>query len=240
MSKIGENLKEFIKKLSKYDFWQILFSKIIAFYMKLVFKTSRVVINNKERYLNVLEEESGCFVVAWHGKIFIAPTILSYINKEADYKRKMFFLASKHKDGQTAGKIMKVFGFEEISGSTINKSDEDKLEQANNMGAVVSTRKIMKELKNNNIICLPPDGPRGPREEINGEIVAIAKKMKVIILPAVISYSCSIKLRSWDRFNIPLPFCRILIEFVEPLVPSDYSDLEKAKNLLIERMLGSR
>ena len=124
----------------------------------------------------------------------------------------------------------------EISGSTINKNDKDKLGQASNMGAIVSVRKIMKELKNNNIVCLPPDGPRGPLEEINGEVIAIAKKVNVEILPAVISYSFRIKLGSWDRFQIPLPFGRILIEFASPLTFDDYNDLEKSKYLLKEKM----
>ncbi len=236
MSDFKENTKQFIKRLLRNDLTQIILSKIIAFYMKLVFKTSRIVINNKEKYIKILEREKGCFVVAWHGRMFIAPTILSFINKEVNYKRKMFFLASKHRDGKTAGMVMKTVGFYEISGSTINKDDKDKLGQASNMGAIVSVRKIMKELKNNNIVCLPPDGPRGPLEEIDGEVIAIAKKVNVEILPAVISYSFRIKLGSWDRFQIPLPFGRILIEFASPLTFDDYNDLEKSKYLLKEKM----
>ncbi len=236
VSDFKKKVEHFIKKMFRGDFAQLILANIIAFYMKLVFKTSRVVINNKERYTGLLKKEKGCFVVAWHGRMFIAPTILSSINNEIGYNRKMFFLASKHQDGQIAGKVMKVFGFDEIYGSTMNKDDKDKLRQANNMGAVVSVRKIMKELKNNNVICLPPDGPRGPFEQINGEVIAIAKKMDVEILPAVVSYSFKIRLKSWDKFQIPLPFGRVLIEFSIPITIADYEDLEKAKNMLKQRM----
>ena len=229
-----------MKKLVRSDFVQTALARVIATYMKLVFKTSRVVVNNKERYMELLKNEEGCFVVAWHGRMFIAPTILSYMNNGADYKRKMFFLASRHQDGQTAGKIMKIFGFDEIYGSTINKGDEDKIGQANSMGAMVSVRRIMKELKNNNIITLTPDGPRGPFEQINGEVIAIAKKMRVRIFPAVITYSFKIRLKSWDKFQIPLPFGRVLIEFSIPLTTADYEDLEEAKNTLKQRMTDFR
>lgn len=236
MSDFKEKIEHFIKKLFKGNFAQKILTKVIASYMKLVFKTSRVVINNKERYIDLLKNGEGGFVVAWHGRMFIAPTILSNINNKVGYKKKIFFLASRHKDGQIAGKVMKIFGFDEIYGSTINKDDKDKLEQADSSGAVVSVRRIIKELKNNNIICLPPDGPRGPIEQINGEVIAIAKKMGVKIFPAVITYSFKIKLKSWDRFQIPLPFGRVLIEFSVPMTTVDYEDLEKVKDMLKQRM----
>ena len=236
VSNFKENTKQFIKKILKNNLIQIILSRIIALYMKLVAKTSRLVVNNKDRYLNLIKDDKGFFIVAWHGKMFIAPIILSSLSKEARYNRKMFFLASKHRDGKTAGEVMKIFGFEEISGSTINKDNKDKIEQAGNMGAITSIRKMMRELKNNNIICLPPDGPRGPIEEINSEVINIAKKMNVKILPASVSYSFKIRLKSWDKFQIPLPFGRILINFNELLLPDNYSNPEFSKKLLKERL----
>lgn len=236
ISSFKENTKQFIKKILNNNLIQIFLSRIIFLYMKFVTKTSRLVVNNKDRYLNLIKDDKGFFIVAWHGKMFIAPVILSSLNKEAKCNRRMFFLASKHRDGKTAGEVMKIFGFEEISGSTINKDDKDKIEQASNMGAIASIRKMMRELKNNNIICLPPDGPRGPIEEINSEVINIAKKMNVKILPTSVSYSFKIRLKSWDKFQIPLPFGRILINFNELLLPDNYSNPEFPKKLLKERL----
>ena len=128
---------------------------------------------------------------------------------------------------------MAIFNFKEIFGSTINRN---KLHQAQESGAVKSIMIIMREIKNGSSIHLAPDGPRGPLRKINSEIVNIAKKTDTPIFPVAIKYSLKKQLKSWDEFQIPFPFGKIVVDYLEPLHVDKSSDFEESNLILEERM----
>lgn len=228
-------VKDFIKnKILKNDKVQSIICYVISFYIKLVFYTSKVEINGyAEEYLNLLINNKANFVITWHGKIFIAPMIVKTLLKKINYKKQPCVLSSKHRDGKFASKTMAIFNFKEILGSTINKS---KLHQAQESGAVKSIMTIMREIKNGSSIHLAPDGPRGPLRKINSKIVDIAKKTEIPIFPVAIKYCFKKQLRSWDEFQIPFPFGKIVVEYMEPLYIDENSDFEQSNLILENRM----
>ena len=67
-------------------------------------------------------------------------------------------------------------------------------------------KEIFRVLKNELGIAITPDGPRGPAQKINGEIIKIAKLSSSPILPIGIGYSRFFELDTWDKFIVPLPF----------------------------------
>lgn len=228
------NLKSFAKNILKKDWIQNIACYVIAFYMRIVFFTSKVeIIGFTEEYLNLVLSNKPTFVITWHGRIFIAPMIVKTLMKRINYKKKPCVLSSKHRDGQLASKTMKIFNFKEIFGSTINKN---KLSKAKESGAVKSIRIIMKEIKIGSSIHLAPDGPRGPIRKINSEIVNIAKKNSTPIFPVAINYSFKKQLASWDEFQIPFPFGKILVEYLQPLYVDKNSDFDESNLILEERM----
>jgi lysophospholipid acyltransferase (LPLAT)-like uncharacterized protein len=67
---------------------------------------------------------------------------------------------------------------------------------------------------------LAVDGPRGPRNHVHRGIVDLARNADATIVPCVIVPSRRWILRgSWDRFQIPLAFCRLSMTFAPPLDP---------------------
>jgi lysophospholipid acyltransferase (LPLAT)-like uncharacterized protein len=74
-------------------------------------------------------------------------------------------------------------------------------------------------------VALTPDGPRGPRYVCKEGAVYLAQLTGLGIVPACYHLEWKISLKSWDRFQIPLPFSRVTVTFGEPLaVPRDASD----------------
>lgn len=230
-------LKDFFKNnILKKDIFQTIICWLISIYIRFVYFTSKVEIKGyTEEYLNLLINNKATFVITWHGKIFIAPMIVNTLLKKINYKKQPCVLSSKHRDGKLASKTMNIFNFKEIFGSTINRN---KLHQAEESGAVKSIIIIMREIKNGSSIHLAPDGPRGPIRKINSEIVNIAKKTSTPVFPVVINYSLKKQLKSWDEFQIPFPFGKIVVEYLEPLHTNKDSDFNESNIILENKMNG--
>src|SRR5213076_1928270 len=74
-------------------------------------------------------------------------------------------------------------------------------------------------------LAITPDGPRGPRYVVQDGAVAAAQLTGLAILPASYHLSRKIEIKSWDRFQVPLPFSRCEITIGRPMrVPADADD----------------
>lgn len=129
----------------------------------------------------------------WHGKLsFIHFSHKYYIGEQSSY-----VMISKHKDGDIIAYCMKrFFGIKSIRGST-------------SRGAVAVLKEAFKRIKEEAIIMITPDGPRGPLKSISDGSVVIAQKKKLKVF--LIDYKASSfwQLKSWDRHYIPKPFSKI-------------------------------
>jgi len=65
--------------------------------------------------------------------------------------------------------------------------------------------------------AITPDGPRGPVHEFKPGPVLLSQLSGKPILPISIAASPCIRFRTWDRFELPLPFSRIVIAYGEPV-----------------------
>lgn len=65
--------------------------------------------------------------------------------------------------------------------------------------------------------AITPDGPRGPLHEFKPGPVLLSQLSGKPILPISIAASPCIRFRTWDRFELPLPFSRVVIAYGEPV-----------------------
>ena len=65
-------------------------------------------------------------------------------------------------------------------------------------------------------IGITPDGPRGPACRCQPGVIYLAKRSGLPVVPVGVCYRPSIRMKSWDRFMIPLPFSRGVIVYGEP------------------------
>jgi lysophospholipid acyltransferase (LPLAT)-like uncharacterized protein len=88
-------------------------------------------------------------------------------------------------------------------------------------------------------VYLAVDGPRGPRNYVRRGIAQLAIEADAAVLVAVaLPNRRRILTRSWDRFQIPLPFARIDVVFDQPTLPSDADDVEGLRTVIMTRLLA--
>ena len=83
------------------------------------------------------------------------------------------------------------------------------------------------------------DGPRGPAYVAKAGAVTLARHTGQAILPFHISARSRIRLGSWDRLQIPLPFTRALALVGEPIYVGHgegAADLESKQSALQEAL----
>ncbi len=88
-------------------------------------------------------------------------------------------------------------------------------------------------------LAITPDGPRGPCYKVQDGVLALAQLTGLPIVPFSYRAAWKIELKSWDRFQIPLPFTRCEMNAGRPVyVPRDISDTDReVLRLQLERTL---
>jgi lysophospholipid acyltransferase (LPLAT)-like uncharacterized protein len=105
-------------------------------------------------------------------------------------------------------------------------------------GGVRAVREIL-DLDGRYNIVVTPDGPRGPRRQVERGLPFLASRTKMAVVPAGFAYHRCWRLPSWDRFAVPYPGSPAVGVIGAPIeVPPDAgrSELERYR-LAIESAL---
>jgi len=77
-------------------------------------------------------------------------------------------------------------------------------------------------------LAITPDGPRGPCGIVQEGVMSAAQLTGLPILPFSFRLSWKIRMHSWDRFQIPLPFSRCEMRTGAWIrVPADATDAQR-------------
>ena len=83
--------------------------------------------------------------------------------------------------------------------------------------AVAALVGLKRALQEGLDVCLTPDGPRGPRYELQPGVIKLAESTGAPIVPIHVRFSSAWRLKTWDRFVIPKPFSRVEVTFAEAI-----------------------
>ncbi|SNB45018.1 lysophospholipid acyltransferase family protein [Geobacter sp. DSM 9736] len=164
--------------------------------LRMLFTTLRVRLVNVEIPRGYHERGEGIIQVMWHSRLCVSPF--------AYQGNKGHILISSHGDGEIIARITALFGFEHIRGSSSKGADK-------------ALKQMLRLARRNEDLIVTPDGPRGPAEVVKPGVAQIAKLTGLPVLPFAISASRKVRLKSWDRFMIPLPFTKCFFVWGEPL-----------------------
>ena len=109
-------------------------------------------------------------------------------------------LISLSPDGQFLARAMARLGFPAIRGSSANKDKADRAK-----GGTQALRDGLRQLKSGGL-AITPDGPRGPAGVMAPGLPTLARMSGVPVLLIGVSCHPAIRLNSWDRAVLPLPF----------------------------------
>jgi hypothetical protein len=151
----------------------------------------------------------------WHGRMLYFIHLYRHLSSTV--------LVSHSKDGELVSRILTRFGVHTTRGSS-------------SRGGARGLLHIVKKVRQGYHAAFTPDGPRGPRYQVQPGIVVVAKKTGAPILPVTYSAQWKRVLGSWDSFVVPLPFSRVVVVYGEPIyVPSTASTaLFQAKQREVE------
>jgi lysophospholipid acyltransferase (LPLAT)-like uncharacterized protein len=88
-------------------------------------------------------------------------------------------------------------------------------------------------------LAITPDGPQGPKHVVQKGVVELARLTSAPIVPVAYGASRKKVFNTWDRFILPLPFCKIVYIWGKPIfIPRNLSEKEmEEKRLLLEERL---
>lgn len=226
---VKTKIKKTVRSMFYSDFFQELISTLIFLYVKLVYHTSRVNYLHQDFLLDRVSGNQAVILSFWHHRLVMMPFV-TYAIRKANPNYRSAALSSNHGDGGLLAKILIKFGLINIHGSSRHGR------KASRGINLANFKKIFQVLKENSNLVITPDGPRGPSQKINGEIINIAKISGVPILPVSCSVSKYFRLNSWDRLIIPLPFSNICYAFDDLIWVGKDDDKEQLNQLLETKM----
>ena len=143
-------------------------------------------------------EKNKPFIFAvWHSRIIFAAWYFSFYPTCA--------MISRHSDGELAAATFKKLGIEAARGSTTE-------------GGMTALRKLVQMMNQGLIAAITPDGPRGPARRLQEGVISLGQLSQRPIIPISFSSRHAVRLKSWDRFLVPMPFSRSSIVYGEPIM----------------------
>lgn len=227
-------LKQKSKQLFSNKYFQTILAWVVHFLVWFIYKTSRIKnVGNYEELSEYNKNGKSIFVFTWHGRMIISPIGLNEFFKDGIQNgKKLSVLASGHRDGKIASTIASTFGIEPIEGSTI----DPKKGSQKNKKSLTSIREIIKVISQNRAFLFAADAPRGPAFHINSKITNIAQLTEVPIVCIGVIYKNKIQLKTWDNFQIPLPFGEIIFSYGDIHSINKDENIEEINNVLQDEL----
>ncbi len=198
-----------------------------AWYLRLVWNTSRVVIEPADIYERA---EMPLIIAMWHGQHFLAPFIKNPNNPSHRAK----VLISRHRDGEVNARAAERLGIGTIRGSGSHNGEFHR------KGGPAAFKEMLDALAEGYSVAMTADIPKVARVAGMG-IVKLAQHSGRPIYPVAIASSRRVELSNWDRTAVNLPFSRVALATLEEgiTVPQDADNaaLEAARQSL-ERELN--
>ncbi len=132
----------------------------------------------------------------WHGMIFPATYYWRH--------RGIVVMTSQNFDGEYIARCISKHGFRAARGSS-------------SRGGLKALSEMAQCLKHGKDVAFTVDGPRGPRHQVKPGPVMLAKRTGAAIFCFHISVRNKIRLRNWDRTEIPVPFSRAVVLKAPPI-----------------------
>jgi len=176
---------------------QAMLAWILAAWMRFCFATIRWTHVNEAVAEAVWARGGGVLCAFWHSRIGLSPACWPL-----DRAQPAKALISLSPDGQFIARAVARQGIPAIRGSSANKDKADRAK-----GGSQALRDGLRQLKVG-ALAITPDGPRGPAREMAEGLPLLAKLSGAPTLFIGLSCNPAIRLGSWDRAVLPLPFSK--------------------------------
>ena len=160
-----------------------------AHYVSFAFRTSRWRRSGFEEMDACVARGEPVIFVLWHQRLIMAPYLFD------TSLGRICALTSASRAGRLAGQILVRLGFETIPMSSHKRH-------------VALSREVLRRTKEGCSIGIAADGPRGPARISSGVPITWARMTGCRVFTVAFAERRVIKLPTWDKQMLPLPFSR--------------------------------
>jgi len=142
-------------------------------------------------------------------------------------RRDIHVLISEHADGQLIAEACRHLGFRVVRGSATR-------------GGARAIRQMVRRSRSAHL-AITPDGPRGPRRQVQPGVVYLAALTGLPIVPFGIAFERAWRMSSWDRFAVPWPWSAAVCVTAAPIyVPENLrKDQLEPYRLLVQQAMDT-
>jgi hypothetical protein len=169
--------------------------------------TTRLKVHGEDHPQGCRRRNQRFIFAFWHNR----QVFFTYTHRAQNFA----VLVSRSRDGEVIARTMELSRIAAARGSS-------------SKGGSAALREMMAIFDGGCDLGLSPDGPKGPVYQIKPGIIFLAQKLGVPIIP--ITNALTHKLvfkRSWDKYQVPLPFGRAVICHGAPIAVGPDDDLAK-------------
>ena len=177
--------------------------------LTLIYKTCQFKINGQNNFEKI-NKNRPVLLCVWHGRMLFP---IFYVIKN---KVNSWAIASPYNDGKIMAEILQKWNIKIIQGSS-NRNAKNVLQKINEI--------YTKET--GAIIAITNDGPKGPRHVAKNGSLEIAKQYDAQIITITGDATHKWVFNSWDKFYLPKPFSKIIIDVAPVLISEKGDDLSK-------------
>ena len=186
--------------------------------------TLRIAYEGFDALEDLVRADQRIILSFYHRRLVMMPQAYPFRGRvRGGEPRGVAILSSDSKDGERSAATWAWFGIHAVRGT------------AGDRGAAALVRMI-RAVKEGWDLGITVDGPRGPRQQVKGGVLAVSRKTGAWIVPVCVAYERAWTLGTWDAMLVPKPFSRVKVRYGAPRqVPPDGE--EEAFRAELEREL---
>jgi lysophospholipid acyltransferase (LPLAT)-like uncharacterized protein len=181
------------RTVQKIPVWKKILVFPITLLIRLWLRTLRIEAD-RAQFETINRDQDGYTFALWHNRLMVS----SEIRNRFLYRREVGAMVSASKDGAWLSLLFEQLGIFAIRGSTSFRG-----------------RQAFREMlvhQENRILAVTPDGPRGPIYQFQRGVSVLSRQAKTPLVLMGVRYCSYWELSSWDRFRIPKPFSKVVIQ----------------------------
>jgi lysophospholipid acyltransferase (LPLAT)-like uncharacterized protein len=152
-----------------------------------------------------------CVIAAfWHNRLLMMPLV--------NPGQPICVMVSAHRDGEIAVRALRRWNIHAVRGSATR-------------GGARGLLQLIRAHRDGFNLAVVPDGPTGPCYSAKPGVIQVARLTGAAVFPVSYAASRAMRLRSWDRLLVPLPFARVAVVVGEPISAPRDADAEQIETL---------
>lgn len=190
---------------------------IIYMALRAVNLTLRYRWHDRSGLLTAAQKPGPSIYCIWHNRLALCLFLYERYIFERSGSQGLAAMVSASRDGGFLTSILELFRVKPVRGSSSRRGPQ-------------ALRELTTWLRRDHDLALTPDGPRGPRYVVQDGVVALGQLTGRPIVAVTYNVSRKIQVRSWDRFQIPIPFSTVDVYFAPAMrVPRESSEADRER-----------